>query len=1070
MKKIILFVLATLLSATGCLRNEEELEIPTRGSTSLTARMEYQVETKTVLSEQIDGMYYPLWSERDSLSVFTSPGQQPTLFTLSSGAGETTAIFEGPLLGDRYVALFPYDSKASWTDNSLSFIIPERQVYRPNSFSLDGFPMLAMSETGDLTFKNLCSIIHLAITGSAVIGSITLHSNNNYLSGPATVNLAYEDSPSLEMKEGGSHYVRLDCSAVMLVPETPQDFYIVIPSGIYDGLDITIDTYTDKITKSIPHEIKMSRSELRSVSPFVLDAPMIDLDNLPDNQVWYKTRSGTACTFEGNAYPPFDVDIVFNSYAGDYGIIVFEQPLKKLNQYAFAMSDITELHLPDSVEEIERWALPHLPVLRVPRGIKKLGEGALSTIESVYGPPIAEDGRSVIYEETLLGVVDEGLEDYVTPPGVRLVGEYCFMGTHFKTITFSEGVSRIEEQALMYAYVEKVYIPESVVWIGRQTTIYDVKGFYGNSLCTSEDHLCLINPNGYYGPDLVGLAVDDQLEVFTIPEGVSTISTFFYDWPNLRTIRIPESLSWFAHLGLVIDLPRFEGFEGPNVTSDGRCLIKNGVVMAVYGVGIKDYTIPPGAHMIQMSSMFALGRGDIENLTISEGVEVLNQYSLECCPKLKTVTLPTTIKTISYNVFSEDDNLESVFLPVRIPPAVWGGPGGSEIRSNLKVYVPEESFDAYMADPTWKGLWEHYLTPYKFETIDPPTPYASNNYSLDGKVTVLQKASVGNGIDLVLMGDAFSDRMIEDSRYLAAMEKIESAFFAIEPYHSFRHLFNVYAVNVVSPSEDYLSGDLALEMQIYPDGTVTANADKCIEYALKAIPDANLDEATIIVVGNTFGMDPSQMSGMCYMMNRSEPTTDYGTGLGLALFSYPYGQNLIQHEAGGHGFGKLCDEYSSRSEGIDMEIQSDEVDLMKSQQKAGWWKNVDFTSDPSKVRWSHFLSDARYEKEYLGVYEGAGMFYSRGIYRPSEDGMMNSGYNSFNAPSREAIYYRIHKLAYGPEWEYNYEDFVKWDQGAKNIHPTATPQSVSGKKTYEVREPLPSKPFNPDEWTVTVMK
>ena len=474
--------------------------------------------------------------------------------------------------------------------------------------------------------------------------------------------------------------------------------------------------------------------------------------------------------------------------------------------------------------------------------------------------------------------------------------------------------------------------------------------------------------------------------------------------------------------------------------------------------------------MIQMSSMFALGRGDIENLTISEGVEVLNQYSLECCPKLKTVTLPTTIKTISYNVFSEDDNLESVFLPVRIPPAVWGGPGGSEIRSNLKVYVPEESFDAYMADPTWKGLWEHYLTPYKFETIDPPTPYASNNYSLDGKVTVLQKASVGNGIDLVLMGDAFSDRMIEDGRYLAAMEKIESAFFAIEPYHSFRHLFNVYAVNVVSPSEDYLSGDLALEMQIYPDGTVTANADKCIEYALKAIPDANLDEATIIVVGNTFGMDPSQMSGMCYMMNRSEPTTDYGTGLGLALFSYPYGQNLIQHEAGGHGFGKLCDEYSSRSEGIDMEIQSDEVDLMKSQQKAGWWKNVDFTSDPSKVRWSHFLSDARYEKEYLGVYEGAGMFYSRGIYRPSEDGMMNSGYNSFNAPSREAIYYRIHKLAYGPEWEYNYEDFVKWDQGAKNIHPTAKPQSVSGKKTYEVREPLPSKPFNPDEWTVTVMK
>ena len=37
----------------------------------------------------------------------------------------------------------------------------------------------------------------------------------------------------------------------------------------------------------------------------------------------------------------------------------------------------------------------------------------------------------------------------------------------------------------------------------------------------------------------------------------------------------------------------------------------------------------------------------------------------------------------------------------------------------------------------------------------------------------------------------------------------------------------------------------------------------------------------------------------------------------------------------------------------------------------------------------------------------------------------------FYAPSREAIYYRIHKLAYGKDWQYNFEDFVQWD--LKNI-------------------------------------
>ena len=40
---------------------------------------------------------------------------------------------------------------------------------------------------------------------------------------------------------------------------------------------------------------------------------------------------------------------------------------------------------------------------------------------------------------------------------------------------------------------------------------------------------------------------------------------------------------------------------------------------------------------------------------------------------------------------------------------------------------------------------------------------------------------------------------------------------------------------------------------------------------------------------------------------------------------------------------------------------------------------------------------------------------------------MKSNTGGFNAPSREAIYYRIHKLAYGPDWEYDYEKFVEYD-------------------------------------------
>ena len=49
-------------------------------------------------------------------------------------------------------------------------------------------------------------------------------------------------------------------------------------------------------------------------------------------------------------------------------------------------------------------------------------------------------------------------------------------------------------------------------------------------------------------------------------------------------------------------------------------------------------------------------------------------------------------------------------------------------------------------------------------------------------------------------------------------------------------------------------------------------------------------------------------------------------------------------------------------------------------------------------------------------------------------------YSYFNAPSREAIYYRIHKLAYGADWEYDYEEFVEWD--AKNRKTAAATRTI----------------------------
>ena len=72
--------------------------------------------------------------------------------------------------------------------------------------------------------------------------------------------------------------------------------------------------------------------------------------------------------------------------------------------------------------------------------------------------------------------------------------------------------------------------------------------------------------------------------------------------------------------------------------------------------------------------------------------------------------------------------------------------------------------------------------------------------------------------------------------------------------------------------------------------------------------------------------------------------------------------------------------------------------------------------------------------ENNGVYEGA-LTYSSGAYRPTQKSVMTSTDTEFNAPSREAIWYRINKLTQGEGWEGTHEDFVAFD---KQVMPART--------------------------------
>ena len=301
-----------------------------------------------------------------------------------------------------------------------------------------------------------------------------------------------------------------------------------------------------------------------------------------------------------------------------------------------------------------------------------------------------------------------------------------------------------------------------------------------------------------------------------------------------------------------------------------------------------------------------------------------------------------------------------------------------------------------------------------FGPLEEGEAYSSTDYSRDGEVITLQQASEGNGINIVFMGDAYTDRdMGNGGLYEELMRQSMEQFFSIEPYKTFRNRFNVYAVKVVSKHGKTGPGySTALGTSASYGSISTGPVEVCYEYALK-VPGITSDKNLLVgvLVNSASGRGIASMSE-----NRQSSVAFYGSsGNDPDIF----GRVLI-HEAGGHGFAFLADEYCEASGTPSQDFMDTYNRLYR---EYGWYSNIDFTNDPLKIRWSAFLLDKRYSGE-IGIFEGAGGPYSKGIYRPSEDSMMNRNLHWFNAPSRWAIYKRIMELSGEAA---SFEKFLEYD-------------------------------------------
>ena len=297
-------------------------------------------------------------------------------------------------------------------------------------------------------------------------------------------------------------------------------------------------------------------------------------------------------------------------------------------------------------------------------------------------------------------------------------------------------------------------------------------------------------------------------------------------------------------------------------------------------------------------------------------------------------------------------------------------------------------------------------------------------YGEDEWIT-LQKATKGNkgGINIVLLGDGFNAKDIASGEYLKDIKQEVEYFFGIEPYKTYRDYFNVYTAIPLSAE----SGVGTVNTIHYNRFNTTftggvglkADYDEIFDYALGAptVNKGNLNQTLIIIVPNS-----TDYGGICQMWPDGSaiafcPKSTYGYPLNT--------RGVIQHEAGGHGFGKLGDEYIYHNAFIDACGCSccGHVLEFNAAKSLGWYDNLELTGKMHSVGWSHLIFDDRYS-DIVDIYEG-GYMHNRGVFRSEPNSCMNNDIPYYSTISRESIVKRI--KAYAGE-TYSFEDFVKNDK------------------------------------------
>lgn len=293
----------------------------------------------------------------------------------------------------------------------------------------------------------------------------------------------------------------------------------------------------------------------------------------------------------------------------------------------------------------------------------------------------------------------------------------------------------------------------------------------------------------------------------------------------------------------------------------------------------------------------------------------------------------------------------------------------------------------------------------------------------------LQAATAGyTPLNIVIIGDGYQKKdLLKGGKFERSARSAMEAFFGIEPYKSFRDRFRVMMVAYESVDEglslqngaqkntyfkSYYQGSGNTYVNL--SGADYTSVSNVVRNDLGWSDDATYYRTIVIMLINTSeGIGSNAAVYRAAYSNTSTLGEPYASfALAMVTANNTETSNLIRHEAGGHAFGRLGDEYPSKTWNSDVNGMHD----------IGWYRNI--TVNQSLWNWNQFIGLSGYDD--VTYYQPNDSYWCP-IDHTKYNSIMYNNTNKFNAPCRQIIYERIIKQTEGYN-AYSWEKFLEYDK------------------------------------------